>query len=114
MSANFRAYRAGSDAPVLGYPAQWGVNVQTSGGGYFLAIPPAMPIAEAKAVATVLAAAPKMLATLKLAEATISGTLKARGYEPGSCADEWSAEVRAEVAALAKIRAVIVASENIR
>jgi hypothetical protein len=52
-------------------------------------------------------AAPAMLAALQEAERTILGTLVARGYAPGECTDAWSAEVRAEVAALVPIRAAI-------
>jgi len=49
----------------------------------------------------------EVLDALKKAEATIAGTLNARGYAPGSCTDDWAPEVRAEVAALAQIRSTL-------
>ncbi|AMS41201.1 hypothetical protein [Aminobacter aminovorans] len=57
-------------------------------------------------------AAPAMLAALKLAEACLSGTLLARGYAPGSCTDEWAAEVRLEVRTLADVRAAVAQAEG--
>jgi hypothetical protein len=51
-----------------------------------------------------------MFAALQLAERTISGTLAARGYQPGSCTDGWSPEVAAEVATRAMLRRAIAAA----
>ena len=48
-----------------------------------------------------------LLAALRLAEKTIASTLNARGYSAGSDTSSWSAEVKAEVSALATIRAAI-------
>jgi hypothetical protein len=62
--------------------------------------------------ATIIAAAPDMLAALKLAKQTIAGTLKDRGYEPGSCTDEWTPTVRKEVATHAALRRAIAKAEG--
>lgn len=53
-----------------------------------------------------------MLAALKAAESALDFTLKSRGYADGSCTDEWSKEVRREVAARATIRAAIAKAET--
>lgn len=47
------------------------------------------------------------MGALVLAEKTIANTLKARGYVPGSNLDEWEPQVKAECAALLRIRATI-------
>ncbi|GAA2887855.1 hypothetical protein GGQ99_004752 [Aminobacter niigataensis] len=57
-------------------------------------------------------AAPAMLAALRLAEACLSGTLLARGYAPGSCTDDWTAEVQMEVRTLADVRAALAQAEG--
>jgi hypothetical protein len=54
---------------------------------------------------------PELLAALKIGEATIAATLKARGYQPGSSSDQWAPEVQGEIAALAKVRAAIAKAE---
>lgn len=41
---------------------------------------------------------------LLCAAETLENTLAVRGYEPGSCTDGWTLEVRREVATLAQIR----------
>ena len=47
------------------------------------------------------------IVALELAEKTMTATLAARGYVAGSCTDQWSQEVRDEVAALASVRAAL-------
>lgn len=44
---------------------------------------------------------------LRKAEATIAASLQARGYQPGSCTDDWEPACRAEVATLAEIRTAL-------
>lgn len=48
-----------------------------------------------------------LLAALRSVELTLSLVLTARGYRPGSSTVEWTPEVRAEVAELARVRAVL-------
>lgn len=62
-------------------------------------------ISRKLADATLIAAAPEMLGLLRKAEATISGSLSARGYVHGSCTDEWEPAAREEVRTLAILRA---------
>lgn len=52
-------------------------------------------------------AAPAMLEALEKAVACLDTTLQARGYKLGSCADDWSPEVRLEVATRAELLATI-------
>ncbi|WP_204270459.1 hypothetical protein, partial [Enterobacter roggenkampii] len=59
-----------------------------------------------------LAAYDDMLAALKAANRCLSRTLKCRGYVPGSCTDEWSAEVRLEVRTAATVSAAIAAATS--
>lgn len=60
--------------------------------------------------ARLIAAAPELLRALEIAERTLSDSLHARGYEEGECTDGWSAEIRAEVAALVPVRTAIASA----
>lgn len=52
-----------------------------------------------------------LVAALRSAEACISGTLLARGYQPGSSTDEWAPEVQREVRAIAVVRTALAKAE---
>lgn len=67
--------------------------------------------AEHAAMVRGLNASADMLSALHVAENALSATLAARGYQHGSCADDWAENVRGEVAALASVRAAIAKSD---
>ncbi|PWJ93578.1 hypothetical protein C8D77_101257 [Mesorhizobium loti] len=64
-------------------------------------------VAEAKANFRLIDAAPEMLAALHVASDALAGTLKARGYVPGSSIDGWAPEVQVELRSLVAVRAAI-------
>lgn len=56
--------------------------------------------------------AAKLIQAAQQAEAAIAGSLKGRGYEPGSCVDDWTPEVAGEVAALATLRDALAIAQG--
>lgn len=67
---------------------------------------------DALRISGLIAATPDMLAALKVASDALAGTLKARGYVPGSSIEGWAPEVQVELRSLVAIRAVIRKAEG--
>lgn len=57
-------------------------------------------------------AKPEILAALKVASDALAGTLKARGYVPGSSIEQWAPEVQTELRSLVTVRAAIAKAEG--